>query len=150
MKEAQYTFLNVTNKLQASTIYADEIVLKDNILKSDLDMCRKRLKTIYESNDDCNVFTDKHKNIVENTEKNFTLAPYVSTNIPNIQELYENSEKIPNNSSTLCVDEFSNLIHFCKINNTIKLFKIPEYEPIIQTNFNISDDSVSINISQIN
>uniref|UniRef100_A0A6C0FBG7 Uncharacterized protein n=1 Tax=viral metagenome TaxID=1070528 RepID=A0A6C0FBG7_9ZZZZ len=147
--DAQYDILNVKNTLYANNIQTNTITLNDTTIRANIHTTGKRIKELYERQQNTNCYTDEDCTVVNNL-KQLVESDYTPTTInPCFVKLIHHSEinddTMPDNSYIMCLDDNNNAIHKIKTNGSINYGQVTEIEPYI--NVQITESNWSMNLS---
>ena len=154
-KEGNYAHLK-SKTVQAETIVANTLVLKNTTLQSDISMAGAKVKQLYESQRNTNCFSDNDKIKLDSLHETFfKQCNFLTTRCPMYSKLVYlqdiDIESIPLMHTILCIDKHTNnLLNVANVNGEIKMYKYETYIPYIKTDLAVDEKSgvkISLNVS---
>ena len=133
--DAQYDLLNVKRTLYANHIETNTITLNDTTLRGNIHTSGKRVKELYEAQENTNCYTDEHHKTVEKLQSLVKSNDSMITVNPCFFKLHSHHEindvTMPDKSYCMCLDDNNNVIYKIKTNNTISYGQLTSIEPHI-------------------
>lgn len=149
--EARYTNLQTENFV-AKKIIADEITLRDSSIKSDVMMAGSTVKKLYENQPNTNAFDNVFKeklieldNLITRFNGIVSLPP-TQFKLPKLEDI--NHDELQDNHAIVCTDE-TNIVYVCKVQNKIRHYTLPVYEPYVKVSLTVKDECANIDLSVI-
>ena len=134
-KDGAFDILSVKRTLYVNNIEANSITLSDTTLRGNVHTSGKRVKELYEAQQNTNCYCDKDKETVNELQNIYCKQNDTIIQTPPFIKLVSHSdiddEHMPDNTYVLCLDDNNDPMYKLKVQNEIKFGSIATSKPYI-------------------
>lgn len=146
-RDAMYDFVHVKKQLFANNIQANSITLHDTTLRSNIHTSGRRVKELYESQQDTNCFSDNDRAAVTSFRNACNGNEALVFESPVYHRLYHHSVvNPPTDTYCICADDTGCIVVKANVNGVNKIAKCETWDQTVGVELCETDCGVSVSM----